>query len=66
MTNETLVERLRELFLKHGGCRATARVLEIDHAYLYRLSRKQSTNPSKAVLRKLGLRQVITYERVKP
>lgn len=59
----SLIYRVNELCVKHGGYRAAARVLKIDHAYLYRLGKGQSTNPSKSVLRKLGLKQVIAYER---
>ena len=61
----TLSERIDELADKHGGLRAVARVLEIDQAYLWRLRCGKKTEPSEAVLRKLGLRRIVRYERRK-
>lgn len=59
----TLGARLGELILRHGSLRAVGRVLEIDHAYLSRLYHGQKKEPSAAVLKKIGLRRVVTYER---
>jgi hypothetical protein len=56
--------RIQELAKQHGSLRAAARVLEIDHAYLHRLQQGDKTEPSTAVLRKLGLRRVVTYVRL--
>lgn len=56
--------RIQELAKQHGSLRAAARVLEIDHAYLHRLQRGDKTEPSAAVLRKLGLRRIVTYVRL--
>ena len=60
----TLERRLGELVLRHGSLRAVGRVLEIDHAYLHRLYHGEKKEPSAAVLKKIGLRRVVTYERV--
>ena len=62
-TVTTLAKRIGELAEKHGSLRAAARVLQIDHAYLWRLANGQKDNPDQALLRKLGLRQVVLYER---
>lgn len=56
--------RVAELAAKHGSLRAASRVLGVDAGYLSRLHSGQKTNPDKAVLRKLGLREVVTYERI--
>lgn len=58
----SLRERILQLELEHGGFRATARALDIDTGYLTRLKAGTKTNPSDAMLKKLGLRKVVTYE----
>lgn len=55
--------RIQELAKQHGSLRAAARVLQIDHGYLSRLQDGEKTEPSDDVLRKLGLRRVVTYVR---
>lgn len=52
--------RIRDLAAKHGGIRQAARVVGIDPAYLCRLESGKKINPSDAVLRKLGLRRIIS------
>jgi len=59
----TLPERIDELVKQHGSVRAAARVVRIDHAYLYRLYVGAKKEPSVAVLKRLGLRRVVTYAR---
>ena len=54
--------RIDELVARHGSLRAAARVLQMDHVYLYRLRNGEKENPSDEMLRKLGLRRVVTYE----
>jgi transcriptional regulator with XRE-family HTH domain len=44
--------------------REMAAHLGIDHTYLHRLRTGEKTEPSDEVLRKLGLRRVVTYERL--
>jgi hypothetical protein len=61
----TLIERIDELVAQHGSLRALARVLECSPAYICRLRTGVTKNPGPAVLRKLGLRRVVMYERVK-
>lgn len=62
----TLAERITELRHKHGSLRAAAAVLEVDVAYLSRLASGEKDNPQAWLLRRMGLRQVVTYERRKP
>jgi transcriptional regulator with XRE-family HTH domain len=59
-----LSERVDELIRQHGSLRAVARVTEIDAGYLSRLCAGEKVNPSAPVLRRLGLRRVVTYERI--
>ena len=57
-----LRERIEELIARHGSLRAAGRVLQIDPAYLSRLRSGEKNDPSDEVVRKLGLRRVVTYE----
>jgi AraC-like DNA-binding protein len=59
-----LSERIDELVAQHGSLRALARVMECSPPYICRLRAGVTKNPGQAVLRKLGLRRVVTYERV--
>lgn len=45
-----------------GSLREASAQIEIDFAYLSRLKSGKKTNPSDEVLRKLGLRRVVSYE----
>jgi hypothetical protein len=60
----SLQERITELAQQHGSLRAAARVLQMDSGYLLRLSTGEKVEPGPAILRKLGLRKVVTYARV--
>ena len=53
--------RIQQLAKQHGSLRAAARVLEIDHGYLSRLQNGVKTEPSDDVLRKLGVKRVVSY-----
>lgn len=44
------------------GLRGAARKLRVDPGYLSRLRSGAKTNPDDALLKKLGLRRVVTYE----
>jgi hypothetical protein len=57
-----LQRRILELAEHHGSLRAASRVLQIDHAYLWRLQTGEKDNPDDALLRKLGLRRIVTYK----
>jgi hypothetical protein len=57
-----LQRRINEAAEHHGSIRAAARVLQIDHIYLWRLMNGDKHNPADALLRKLGIRRVVTYE----
>jgi hypothetical protein len=59
----TLCERVDELVRQHGSLRAAARAVEIDSGYLARLRAGEKRNPSAPMLRRLGLRKVVVYER---
>lgn len=61
----TLAERIDELIERHGSLRAVARVTEIDAGYLSRLRSGEKASPQKDKLRRLGLRRVVSYERIK-
>lgn len=58
----TLQERITQLIAEHGGVRAAARYLGVDPGYVSRLNSGEKTEPSAAVLQKMGLRRVVTYE----
>lgn len=59
-----LQERIAELVERHGSIRAAARVLMVNHAYLYRLSTGEKDDPGEELLRRLKLRRVVIYERL--
>jgi hypothetical protein len=61
VSDARLRARIAELVTRHGSLRATGRALQIDAAYLSRLARGEKDNPDDAILRKLGLRRVVTY-----
>lgn len=58
-----LTERIAELVEQHGSLRAAARVLDVDPGYLSRLSSGAKDEPSDTLLRRMGLRRVVSYER---
>lgn len=57
---------VKALVFKHGGVRAAARAIGVNYAYLSRLQSGEKSNPTPAVLRKLGLRKVVSYEPIRP
>jgi len=61
----TLEKRIMELCLEHGTLRAAALALKTDAGYLSRLWHGEKVNPSAALLKRMGLRRVTTYERRK-
>lgn len=61
----TLQARIDQLVQQHGSLRAVARVMECSPPYICRLRSGVTKNPGPAVLRKLGLRKVVTYVRTK-
>jgi hypothetical protein len=62
----TLQERIEELVAQHGSLRAVARVTEIDVGYLSRLRSGEKAKPENDKLHRLGLKSLVTYERLKP
>lgn len=48
-------QRIGELAKVYGSVRAVGKALNIDHVYLHRLCSGEKQNPSKTVLRKIGL-----------
>lgn len=56
----------KAIIFKHGGVRAAARAIGVNYAYLSRLQSGEKSNPTPAVLRKLGLRKVVSYEPIRP
>lgn len=61
----TLPNRVAELIEQHGSLRAAARVLDCDPGYLSRLQSGEKNDPGDTLLRRMGLRQITTYERIK-
>lgn len=59
----TLAERIAELVEQHGSLRAAARVLDCDPGYLSRIQRGEKVAPEGWLLRRMGLRRVVAYER---
>lgn len=51
---------------KHGTLRAAARVFQVDPGYLQRLLTGEKDAPGDPLLRKLGLRKVVTYVNAAP
>jgi hypothetical protein len=68
MTAQTvnLGRHIASLIEKHGGLRPAARAVRVNYAYLSRLGSGEKINPTPTVLRKLGLRKVVTYELIRP
>jgi hypothetical protein len=62
----TLQSRIAELIEQHGSLRAVGRVLDCDAGYLCRLQSGEKKDPNDLLLRRMGLRQIVTYERTKP
>lgn len=60
----SLTYRIRELIQEHGGLRPAARALQVDPGYLSRLLDGKRTEPSAALLKRMGLRRVVSYERI--
>ncbi len=59
--NVTLIaRRIDALTERHGSLRAAARVLKVDAGYLSRLRDGLKTNPSDRLLKKLGIKRVVT------
>lgn len=58
----TLAKRVDELVEKHGSLRNAAKVLGTDAGYLSRIRSGQKTGASAQLLRRMGLRKVVTYE----
>lgn len=59
----TIRRRIEELEIYYEGLRRASRVLKIDVGYLHRLKTGKKNNPGAVVLRKLGLKKVIIYQR---
>lgn len=55
-----IAQRIKELEEKHGGLSVVARVINVDKAYLWRLKKGQKSNPSAKLLKKLGLKRIVT------
>lgn len=61
-----LQKHIQKLVERHGSLRAVARVLEVDPGYLSRLHSGEKDEPGEALLHRLRLRRVVTYEPVQP
>lgn len=56
--------RADELIAIYGSVRAAAQAIGVEASYLFRLSTGEKSSPSDATLAKLGMKRVITYERI--
>lgn len=65
-TTTTLGERIAELASHHGSLRSAATALGCDAGYLSRLSRGEKTEPCDELVERMGLRRVVTYQRLTP
>ena len=54
-------ERIDELMSQYGGLRAAALAIDVDVGYLSKLRAGKKTKPSSNTLKKLGLKEEITY-----
>lgn len=61
MKSTMLRKRVHEAIDLYGSVRAAAGQLGIDYTYLYRLSTGEREDPSDEMLKKLGLKRVITF-----
>ena len=57
-----IADAVERLIGKHKGLRKAALAVGIKAPYLCRLRNAERTNPSDAVLRKLGLKRLVTYK----
>lgn len=64
VSTSLLRRRIQELAKQHGSLRAAARVLEVDAGYLSRLQSGEKDNCDDNILRKMGLRRIVNYERI--
>ncbi len=53
--SQIIGNRITELADAHGSLRALAQAIDVDHVYLWRLKKGEKTNPSEAILKRLGL-----------
>jgi hypothetical protein len=65
MSEQALRQRVQAVIEQHGGIRPAARALKMDAAYLQRLAFGGKQNPSDAVLRKFGMKRVVTFVPIK-
>lgn len=66
MSATTLEARIAALVELHGSLRAAAKSLDCDVGYLSRLARGEKLEPSSALLERMDLKRVVTYERLTP
>jgi hypothetical protein len=60
-----IAQKINELVKRYGSLRAAARVLGYDVSYLTRLRNGEKTNPDKKILKKLGLKRIISFKELK-
>ena len=58
----SIPERIAQLIERHGTLRAVARVLDVNASYLSRLASGEKDAPSDLLLKRMGLKRVVTYE----
>lgn len=56
--------RITELETQYGSLGEVAKSIKIDKSYLSRLKSGEKWNPSSSTLKKLGLKKVVSFERI--
>ena len=59
----TVSRRIEELVEQYGSIKEVANHLGVGAAYLHRLANGSKTSPSEDVIKKLGLRRIVSYVR---
>jgi hypothetical protein len=59
-----LTQAVDRIIAKHGGLRKAAKAINVNFAYLWRLSKGKKSNPSARILRKLGLRRRVEFHAI--
>jgi hypothetical protein len=62
--SENIPQRISQLVDRHGSLRAAARAISLDVGYLSRLKSGEKYNPSARVLKKLGIKKVVSIHYV--
>lgn len=62
----SLPARIAELTAEHGSMRAVGQELATDVSYISRMAAGLRNDPNDELLQRMGLRKVVSFERIKP